>query len=87
MGDDNDDDADDHDMGETRGSASSDRRDTTAKTCEYCGGDIDTSDWYPVTKRRDADGSLQFSFFCGEDCQEAWLREHSESVEDSRCRG
>lgn len=59
------------------GSQSSDPRDGSGKTCEYCGVAIDTSDWYPVTKERDSDGSLQFYFFCGEDCQEAWLGEQS----------
>ena len=57
---------------------SSDQRDTSGKICEYCGTAIDTSDWYPVTKERDSDGSLQFYFFCSEDCQEAWAKEKVE---------
>lgn len=56
----------------------SDQRDTAEKTCEYCGAAIDTSNWYPVTKKRDLDGSLQFYPFCSEDCQEAWLTERQD---------
>lgn len=60
---------------ETPASPPNTQPDTPDKTCEYCGAVIDTSDWYPVTKERDSDGSLQFSFFCSEDCQDAWLTE------------
>lgn len=52
------------------------QRDTPGKTCAYCGAVIDTSDWYPVTKEQDSDGSLQFYSFCSERCQDAWLTEH-----------
>ena len=58
----------------------SDRQDAPEKNCEYCGTAIDTSDWYPVTKDRDSDGSLQFYFFCSEACQDAWLDEQPGDV-------
>lgn len=58
-------------------SPSNTRRNTSDETCEYCGAAIDTSDWYPVTKERDSDGTLQFYPFCDEDCQDSWLTEES----------
>lgn len=63
------------DDGEDSASRSNTQSDTPDKTCVYCGAVIDTNDWYPVTKRRDSDGSLQFYAFCSEDCQAAWLDE------------
>lgn len=56
--------------------SSTDQRDSAITLCEHCETVIDTSDWYPVTKERDSDGSLQFYSFCSEDCQEAWATEH-----------
>lgn len=53
---------------------------TAAKRCEYCGAAIDTSDWYPVTKGRGADGSLTFYYFDSEECQAAWRDEHGEQL-------
>ena len=61
--------------GGTPASPSSDQHDTPVKTCKYCGTSIDTGDWYPVTKERDSDGTLQLYPFCSEDCQDAWLDE------------
>lgn len=46
--------------------------------CEYCGAQIETEDWYPITKRRGSDGSLQLFPFCDEACQTAWLEAHPE---------
>lgn len=59
-------------------STSNDHNDTPDKICESCGTVIDTSDWYPVTNERGADGSLQLYHFCSEDCQDAWLDERPE---------
>lgn len=63
---------------ETGASQSSDSHDATEKTCEYCGAAIETSDWYPVTNERGADGSVRLYDFCSEDCQDAWLDERSD---------
>lgn len=41
--------------------------------CAHCGQSVDTSNWHPVAKRRDDDGSLRFFSFCSEACQDAWL--------------
>lgn len=46
--------------------------------CTHCGSTVDTSDWYPVTKERDEDGSLELYPFCGDECQEAWLDSDAE---------
>lgn len=62
----------------TQDTPSRDQRDASGKICEYCGAMIDTSDWYPVTKERDSDESLQIYSFCSEDCQEAWSEERLE---------
>lgn len=59
-------------------SSPSDQHDTFGERCEYCGTSINTSDWYPVTKQRDSDGSIRLYSFCSEDCQDAWLDEHQE---------
>lgn len=48
------------------------------KYCSYCGAAIERSEWYPVTKERDAAGSLRFYSFCSEACQTAWLDDRSE---------
>ena len=48
------------------------------KHCSYCGAPIERSDWYPVTKERDGDGSLRFYSFCDETCQTAWLGDRPE---------
>ena len=53
---------------------------SAVKRCDYCGGAIDTSDWYPVTKGRADDGSLTFYYFDSPTCQEAWLDEHGERL-------
>lgn len=50
----------------------------SGKTCHHCGEPIDTSQWYPVTNDRDADGSLRLYHFCSEGCQAAWLEESSD---------
>lgn len=59
---------------ETRALLSNDAHSTSDKRCEYCGATIETGDWYPVTKERDADGSLQIYNFCGHECRERWHR-------------
>lgn len=61
---------------ETPASPPSDQHAASRKSCEYCGTSIDTSDWYPVTKERDSDGSLHIYEFCSEDCQDEWVDEH-----------
>jgi len=63
---------------ETSISPSNGQHHTRDKTCECCGAAIDTSDWYPVTKERNSDESLQFFSFCSEECQEAWLEERAD---------
>ncbi|MFC7138746.1 hypothetical protein ACFQMA_02705 [Halosimplex aquaticum] len=45
------------------------------RSCEYCGAEIDTSEWYPVLQRRGSDGEPEFYPFCSEDCQESWRDE------------
>lgn len=45
--------------------------------CEYCGSAIDTSEWYPVSKQRDSDGTLELLPFCSEDCQQEWQSEQA----------
>ncbi|WP_458209794.1 DUF7576 family protein [Haladaptatus sp. NG-SE-30] len=60
---------------ETPPSASNNQRDTLGKTCDHCGTSIDTSDWHPITKDREADGSIQIHHFCSEDCENAWQDE------------
>lgn len=52
--------------------------DPSARVCEQCETAIDTSDWYPVTNDRDADGTLRLYHFCSEECQDAWLGETAE---------
>lgn len=64
--------------GKTEPSSSDEQEDEAVETCEYCGEPIDTNDWYPVSKRRDSDGSLQFFSFCSEECQDGWCDERSE---------
>lgn len=59
-------------------SPSDGRSDNGGKTCRYCGAQIDTSDWYLVSKQRDSDGSLEFASFCSEECQEAWHEEQQD---------
>lgn len=49
-----------------------------ATRCEHCGAAIDTSDWYPVTSERDADGSVRLYDFCSEACQAAWRDERAD---------
>lgn len=44
-------------------------------TCEQCGSPIETTDWYPVSRHEDSDGSMQFYAFCSEACQNAWQPE------------
>lgn len=68
----------DIDDNETTDSKSSDQCGPLEKNCEYCGQPIETSDWYPITNRRDADGSLQLYSFCSEDCHTAWVDEQSD---------
>ena len=63
---------------ETRDSRLSDQDIPSGKICEYCGTAIGTSDWYPVTKKRNADGSIQLYSFCSDSCQETWLDERSD---------
>lgn len=53
------------------------QRDVPDETCTYCGEPIDTSEWYPITKRRTAAGSLELLPFCSEACQRAWNDEHA----------
>ena len=65
---------------ETPASSSNDQHATSGKSCEQCGTTIDTSDWYPVTKERNPDGSLQLHEFCCEDCQDEWVEEHLEDT-------
>lgn len=65
----------DDENGEPSNSPPGSRHDPPSKSCEHCGAAIDTSDWYPVTKERDSDGSLRFYPFCSEECQDAWLDE------------
>ena len=72
------------DDGETSDAPSTDRAATASKRCEYCESAIDTSDWYPVTKERDSDGSLQLYPFCSEDCQGAWLDGGRDRPSDGR---
>lgn len=64
--------------GERGTSASNGGTDAPDERCANCGQAIDTGEWYPVTTRRDDDGSLQFFPFCSESCQDAWLAEHDE---------
>lgn len=52
------------------------QRDPADTRCEYCGKVIDTNDWYPMVKERDANGFLRFYSFCSEGCRTAWLDEH-----------
>lgn len=66
------------DDGEPPDSPTSDRSDGPEKRCEYCGGPIDTSDWYPVGKDRDPDGSLRLYSFCSEACRDSWLDERTD---------
>ena len=68
----------DDDERKTQDSRRSDQHISSDKTCEYCGTTIDTSDWYPVAKKRNADGSIQLYSFCSESCQETWLDEGSD---------
>jgi endogenous inhibitor of DNA gyrase (YacG/DUF329 family) len=49
--------------------------DATEEHCSQCGQPIDTSDWYPVTTRRNEDGTRRFFSFCSQACQSAWLDE------------
>lgn len=63
---------------ETDTSTPDEQRDGGDEVCEYCGAPVDTSDWHPVSKQRDSDGSLQLILFCSEDCQEAWQDEHED---------
>lgn len=66
-------------MGDDGGTEPDDTADDArAKPCEQCGMVIDTGDWYPVAKERDADGSLRFYPFCSEDCRAAWREGRSE---------
>lgn len=58
--------------------STSDRNDSSGRVCDHCGATIETSDWFPVTNERDADGSVQLYHFCSEDCQDAWLDERSD---------
>lgn len=45
--------------------------------CTVCGVPVDTDDWYPVAKERDADGELQIRPFCSEDCRAEWADDAS----------
>ncbi|WP_232686357.1 DUF7576 family protein [Halobacterium zhouii] len=54
------------------------QRDDQGAVCEYCGTPIDTSEWYPVTNRRDPDGSVELYAFCSETCQDSWCDEQTE---------
>lgn len=40
--------------------------------CGHCEGEIDTTDWYPVATRTDADGVFRIYQFCGDDCRNVW---------------
>lgn len=67
---------DNHDNGNE--STLSDERCTPEdETCEYCEAAIDTSEWYPVNKQRDSDGSLELLPFCSEDCRQQWQDEQT----------
>lgn len=51
------------------------RGDESDATCDHCGSTIDTSEWYPVTKERDQDGSLRLYAFCSVRCRDEWRDE------------
>lgn len=57
-------------------SPSNEQSGSPGEYCEYCGTAIDTRDWYPVTKARDSDGSLQLFSFCSEECHRDWFDEN-----------
>ena len=63
---------------ESSAASSNDERGSSDKRCAYCGTPIDTGDWYPVTKERDGDGSLEFYSFCSEECQDDWRDEREQ---------
>lgn len=67
-----------NDEREPPSSGGDDGSDTPTERCEYCGKAVETGEWYPVTKERDADGSLRLYSFCSEECQEKWREERSE---------
>ncbi|WP_254863963.1 DUF7576 family protein [Halovivax gelatinilyticus] len=50
----------------------------SAERCTQCNAPIDTGTWYPVSKDRADDGSLELYPFCGEECQQSWLEPRSE---------
>lgn len=58
---------------ETAGERPDAQHGTPRKHCTSCDTVIETTDWYPVTKERDEDGTLQFYPFCSEACRDAWL--------------
>lgn len=58
-------------MGNDDANHAREHRDPTR--CTACGAVIDSTDWYPVTKRRDQAGDLHIHPFCSESCQTSWL--------------
>lgn len=58
--------------------SSNGQRGDRREVCEYCGAPIDTNDWYPVTNRRDSDGTVKLYAFCSEACQDSWCDEQTE---------
>lgn len=63
--------------GDSSGGAGGDP-DAAGERCAHCGQSIDTSDWYPVTTRRNGDGTRRFYSFCSQACQSAWLDDAGE---------
>ena len=66
-------------MGEERDEPSANplsvESDGSGTYCEQCGEGIDTTDWYPITTERGADGSLRIYEFCSETCKAARVEE------------